>query len=80
MQKCRDCQSRRPVYGECEFAVTETGSVAVVADDDASTFAEPRDGDIGSEVVGRGSSPPLLTDPAFELAALGMLDPPVAPL
>ena len=68
------------MWGECEFAVTETGSVAVVADDDASPFAEPRDGDMGSEAIGGGSSPPLLTDPAFELAALGMLDPPVAPL
>lgn len=60
--------------------MTETGSVAVVADDEASPFAEPRDGDIGSGVIGGGSNPPLLTDPAFELAALGMLDPPVAPL
>lgn len=80
VQKSRYCQSSRPVCGEDEFAVTETGSVAVVADDDASPFAEPRDGDIGSDVIEGGSNPPLLTDPAFELAALGMLDPPVAPL
>lgn len=77
---CRCCPSGRPVCGGGELAVTETGSVAVVADDDASFFAEPRDGDIGCEVIAGGSNPPLLTDPAFELATLGMLDPPVAPL
>lgn len=60
--------------------MTETGSVAVVADDDASPFADPKDGDIGSEVIEGVSNPPPWTDPAFELATLGILEPPVAPL
>lgn len=30
--------------------MTETGSVAVVADDDASTLAEPKDGEMGTEL------------------------------
>ena len=43
--------TRRPVCGECTFAVTEIGSVAVVADDDASPFPEPMDGEIGKELT-----------------------------
>lgn len=78
MQKPRkNCE---PVCGEREFAVTEMGSVAVVADDDASPLLEPRDGDIGMELIVGCSIPLPLTDPAVELVALGMLDPPVAPL
>lgn len=52
-----------------EFAVTDTGSVAVVAVAIASPFASPREGEIG---VGAGCSEmTLLIEPALELAALG---------
>lgn len=60
------------------LAVTEIGSVAVVAKDAGSGLMAPAsEGDKG---VGVGcSEAPLLMEPAFELAALGAaLDCPIA--
>ena len=60
------------------FAVTETGSVAVVTEADRSLLIDVLVGESGAAV---GSKLPLLTEPAFELAALGgALCDPTAPL
>ena len=63
--------------------MTDTGSVAVVAKDAASPFAEPRaeakGGDLGVGIC--CSEAPLLKEPAIELVVLGgALESPVAPL
>ena len=60
----------QPVCCRCAFAVTETGSVAVVADESTSPLNEPLVGDKGAELGALCSIEVLFTDPAFELAVL----------
>ena len=63
------------------LAVTETGSVIVVADEVASIFEDASAGERGTEAGTGGSYTPLLIDPALELAVLwGALAAPVIPL
>lgn len=68
-----------PKCGERELAMTEMGSVAVVADE-SSTLFDPKCEEADKVAMEDWSNAPLITDPAFELGALGAPDPPVATL